>query len=116
MAGLIHVASESSSNPNTAGFMMELDAIAAVIIGGTMWGGRFTIIGSIIGALIIQTLTTTVYYHGLQLESAYAFKALAIIFVALIQSEDFRKKIFGVFYIFKNKKLRLFTNDSEKDE
>lgn len=87
LAGLIHCAGESSSNPNTAGFMIELDAIAAVIIGGTMWGGRFTLLGSIVGALIIQSLTTTIYFQRLPYEYSLVFKAVVIMFVALIQSD-----------------------------
>ncbi|MDA3958317.1 ABC transporter permease, partial [Oceanispirochaeta sp.] len=42
IAGLIHVSGESSTSPYSTGFLIELDAIAAVIIGGTMNGGRFT--------------------------------------------------------------------------
>lgn len=97
LAGLIHVASESSTNPNSTGFMIELDAIAAVIIGGTMWGGRFTLLGSVVGALIIQSLTTTVYFQGWPKDYALVFKAIVIIIVAIIQSEIFRKKINTLF-------------------
>ena len=96
MAGLINVASESSTSPYTTGFMIELDAIAAVIIGGTMWGGRFTLTGSLIGALIIQSLTTTVYFQRWPYEYSLVFKAVVIIFVALIQSELFREKLRGL--------------------
>ncbi len=87
IAGLIHVAGESSTSPYNTGNMIELDAIAAVIIGGTMWGGRFTLAGSIIGALIIQSLTTTVYFQRWPFEYSLVFKALVLIIVALIQSD-----------------------------
>lgn len=90
IAGLIHVAGESSTSPYTTGYMIELDAIAAVIIGGTMWGGRFTLPGSILGALIIQSLTTTVYFQRWPYEYSLVFKALVLILVALIQSDSFR--------------------------
>ncbi len=93
IAGLIHVSGESSTSPYTTGFMIELDAIAAVIIGGTMWGGRFTLTGSIVGALIIQSLTTTIYFQRWPYEYSLVFKAIVIIFVALIQSELFRSKV-----------------------
>lgn len=108
VSGLIHVASESSTNPNSAGFMIELDAIAAVIIGGTMWGGRFTLLGSIVGALIIQSLTTTVYFQGWPKEYALVFKAIVIIIVAIIQSEIFREK---VKILFKGKRHAEQSND-----
>ncbi len=91
VAGLIHVASESSASPYNTGNMIELDAIAAVIIGGTMWGGRFTLAGSIIGALIIQSLTTTVYFQRWPFEYSLVFKALVLITVALIQSDKLRE-------------------------
>jgi galactofuranose transport system permease protein len=97
LAGLIHVAGESSTNPNSTGFMIELDAIAAVIIGGTMWGGRFTLLGSVVGALIIQSLTTTVYFQGWPKDYALVFKAIVIIVVAIIQSEVFRSKVNTLF-------------------
>ncbi len=90
IAGLIHVAGESSTSPYTTGSMIELDAIAAVIIGGTMWGGRFTLTGSIVGALIIQSLTTTVYFQRWPFEYSLVFKAVVLILVALIQSDAFR--------------------------
>ncbi len=91
VAGLIHVAGESSASPYNTGNMIELDAIAAVIIGGTMWGGRFTLAGSIIGALIIQSLTTTVYFQRWPFEYSLVFKALVLITVALIQSDKLRE-------------------------
>lgn len=93
IAGLIHVAGESSTSPYATGFMIELDAIAAVIIGGTMWGGRFTLFGSIIGALIIQSLTTTVYFQRWPYEYSLVFKAVVLVLVALIQSESLRAMI-----------------------
>lgn len=92
IAGLIHVSGESSTSPYNTGLLIELDAIAAVIIGGTMWGGRFTLTGSIVGALIIQSLTTTVYFQRWPYEYSLVFKAIVIIFVALIQSDVFRLK------------------------
>jgi ribose/xylose/arabinose/galactoside ABC-type transport system permease subunit len=92
IAGLIHVSGESSTSPYNTGSMIELDAIAAVIIGGTMWGGRFTLLGSIIGALIIQSLTTTVYFQRWPYEYSLVFKAIVIVIVALIQSDVFRSK------------------------
>ncbi len=98
VAGLIHVAGESSSNPYNTGYMIELDAIAAVIIGGTAWGGRFTLAGSIIGALIIQSLTTTIYFQRWPYEYSLVFKAIVLALVALIQSDAFRGyvgKLFG---------------------
>ena len=90
IAGLIVCADIKAADANNAGLFLELDAIAAVIIGGTLWGGRFTLLGSIIGTLIIQSLTTTILTRGIAPEVTLVFKAVVIIAVALIQSEKFR--------------------------
>jgi ribose/xylose/arabinose/galactoside ABC-type transport system permease subunit len=95
LAGLIICADIKAADANNAGLFLELDAIAAVIIGGTMWGGRFTLAGSIIGTLIIQSLTTTILTRGIAPEITLVFKAVVIIGVAMIQSEDFRRIITG---------------------
>jgi simple sugar transport system permease protein len=68
-----------------------MDAILAVVIGGTsLLGGRFSLTGTIIGALIIQTLTTTVYTAGITPETTLVFKALVVIAVCLLQAPKFR--------------------------
>jgi len=91
IAGLIVCADIKAADANNAGLFLELDAIAAVIIGGTIWGGRFTLLGSIVGTLIIQSLTTTILTRGIAPEVTLVFKAVVIIMVALIQSEKFRQ-------------------------
>jgi simple sugar transport system permease protein len=91
IAGLIICADIKAADANNAGLFLELDAIAAVIIGGTIWGGRFTLMGSIVGALIIQSLTTTILTRGIAPEVTLVFKAVVIIAVALIQSGKFRQ-------------------------
>lgn len=91
IAGLIICADIKAADANNAGLFLELDAIAAVIIGGTVWGGRFTLMGSIVGTLIIQSLTTTILTRGIAPEMTLVFKAVVIIAVALIQSERFRQ-------------------------
>ncbi len=93
IAGLIVCADIRAADANNAGLFLELDAIAAVIIGGTIWGGRFTLAGSVIGTLIIQGLTTTILTKGIAPEVTLVFKAIVIICVALIQSEAFRNSI-----------------------
>jgi simple sugar transport system permease protein len=90
-AGLIICADIKAADANNAGLFLELDAIAAVIIGGTIWGGRFTLMGSILGTLIIQSLTTTILTRGIAPEVTLVFKAVVIIAAALIQSEKFRQ-------------------------
>ena len=96
IAGLIATADIKCADANNTGLFLELDAIAAVIIGGTMWGGRFTLAGSMIGVLIIQSLTTTILTRGISPNVTLVFKAVVIIMVALIQSDAFRSKLMNL--------------------
>ncbi len=94
VAGLIYSSRISSCDSNNAGVNYEMDAILAVVLGGTsMTGGKFSLTGTIIGSLIIRTITTLVYYFGITSESIMAFKAVIILVVIIIQSEPVRKKL-----------------------
>lgn len=94
IAGLLVSSNVSSADGNNAGLWYELDAILAVVIGGTsLNGGRFYLMGTIIGALIIQTLTTTIYMIGIPPEITLVVKACVVLIVCLIQSESFRKSL-----------------------
>lgn len=93
LAGLIITADIKAADANNAGIFMELDAIAAVIIGGTVNGGRFSLAGAITGALIIQGLTTTIITRGVPPQVVLVFKAVIIIIVALIQSGKLRELV-----------------------
>ncbi|MEV0385243.1 ABC transporter permease [Nonomuraea sp. NPDC050643] len=95
VAGLMISSNVSSADGNNAGLWIELDAILAVVIGGTsLSGGRFSLGGTVLGALIIQTLTTTIYSIGVPPETTLLFKALVVTAVCLIQSPSFREKVF----------------------
>ncbi|MFI7699250.1 ABC transporter permease [Nonomuraea sp. NPDC049480] len=95
VAGLMISSNVSSADGNYAGLWIELDAILAVVIGGTaLSGGRFSLAGTVLGALIIQTLTTTIYSIGVPPETTLLFKALVVTAVCLIQSPSFRAKAF----------------------
>ena len=92
IAGLIYSSRIMSNDSNNAGLNFEMDAILAVVIGGTnMAGGRFSIAGTVIGSLIIRTIVTFVYYFGIVAEATMAFKALIIAVVIVLQSEPLRK-------------------------
>ncbi|PZD94013.1 ABC transporter permease [Paenibacillus sambharensis] len=94
IAGIILSSNVSSADGNNAGLWYELDAILAVVIGGTsLNGGRFYLMGTVVGALIIQTLTTTIYMIGVPPEITLVVKAFVVLAVCLIQSEAFRKSI-----------------------
>ena len=92
LAGLIATSNIKAADSSRVGEMMELDAIFAVVVGGTaLTGGRFNLMGSIIGALLIQTLTTTMYNLGVSPAVAPVPKAVVIVVVCLLQSPRFRE-------------------------
>ena len=94
IAGFMMTANVSSADGNSAGLWVELDAILAVVIGGTsLAGGRFSLGGTILGALLIQTLTTTVYAMNIAPQTSLLFKAVVVIVVCLIQAPAFRAKL-----------------------
>jgi simple sugar transport system permease protein len=98
VAGLIISSNIRSADGNNAGLYFELDAILAVVIGGTaLSGGRFFLAGSILGALIIQSLTTTIYATGVPPEVTLVVKSIVVLTVALLQSPEFRRIVFGPF-------------------
>ncbi len=92
LAGLVATSNIKAADSSRVGEMMELDAIFAVVVGGTaLTGGRFSLVGSIIGALLIQTLTTTMYNLGVSPAVAPVPKAVVIVAVCLLQSARFRE-------------------------
>ena len=94
ISGLIYSSRISSNDSNNAGLGYEMDAILAVVIGGTsMTGGKFSLFGTVIGSLIIRTITTLVLYFGIVSEAIMAFKALIIAVVIVLQSEPVRNAI-----------------------
>jgi len=91
IAGLILSSYVHSCDGNNIGLYYELDAILAVVIGGTlMAGGRFSLFASIVGALIIWTFTLTMYTIGVPANALYAGKALLVLVVILLYSEQAR--------------------------
>lgn len=94
ISGLIYSSRISSNDSNNAGLGYEMDAILAVVIGGTsMTGGKFSLLGTVVGSLIIRTITTLVLYFGVVSEAIMAFKALIIAVVIVLQSEPVRNAI-----------------------
>jgi galactofuranose transport system permease protein len=62
LAGLVACSNIRSADANNIGLYLELDAILAVVVGGTsLQGGRFYLVGAVVGGLFVQTLTTTLY-------------------------------------------------------
>ena len=88
IAGIIISSNVKSADANYVGLYMELDAILAVVIGGTlMTGGRFSLAGSLLGALLIQSVTTTIYAFGVPPEVVLVVKSMVVLFVVLLYSE-----------------------------
>ena len=98
LAGLIATSNIKAADSSRVGEFLELDAIAAVIVGGTaLTGGRFTLVGSIVGALLIQTLTLTMVNLGMPPAITPVPKSVVILLAALLQSPIFRAQIAGLF-------------------
>lgn len=92
VAGLFATASVMTVDVSRTGYQLELDAILAVVIGGTsLAGGKFSIRGAAVGAILIATLDKTVVFLGVASAATPAFKAVVIVVLALLQSERVRK-------------------------
>jgi len=93
LAGLMIASNIKSADANNAGLLLELDAILAVTLGGgSLAGGRFSLAGSLVGALIIQTLSYTIYSLGVPPEVNMVVKAIVVFAVCISQSTAFRSK------------------------
>lgn len=90
VAGLIAVSAIRTSDANQIGLYTELDAILAVVIGGTLLGagGRFSLLGSAIGGLVIQATITSMYAVGVPASAITAVKAVVVIAVILLYSQQ----------------------------
>ncbi len=89
IAGLIVIAMNSAADANLIGLGMELDAIAAVAVGGTLLtGGRATILGTLLGALIIQLVRYTLLANGVPDAAALVVKAGLIVLAVWLQRQE----------------------------
>lgn len=91
IAGVFAVSSVMTVDVSRTGYQLELDAILAVVIGGTsLAGGKFSLSGTVVGSLLIATLDKTVVFLGVSASATPAFKAAVIIVLCLLQSERVR--------------------------
>lgn len=94
LAGLVATTNMGAADAYNTGLNLELDAILAVVVGGTLLtGGRFQLVGSVLGAIVIQALTTTILTKGIPIEYTLVVKALTVLAVCLLQSPQFRSKL-----------------------
>lgn len=96
IAGIMATSSVMTVDVSRTGYQLELDAILAVVIGGTaLSGGKFSIGGAVVGAFLIATLDKTVVFLGVPSSATPAFKAAVIIILCLVQSERVRELFSG---------------------
>ena len=87
IAGILYSSNIMAADANAAGQYIELDAILAVVLGGTsLMGGKFTIAGTVIGVFTIQTLKSTIVYLGVPSPVSPVFMAVVVIIVVAVQS------------------------------
>jgi ribose transport system permease protein len=87
MAGVLYAAENHQGNPNS-GVAYELDAIAAVVIGGTrLSGGRGSIIGTVLGTLIIGVLTNMLRLRNVDSNAEMMIKAVIIVLAVALQRD-----------------------------
>ncbi len=97
VAGLVAASDINAADANNAGVNLELDAILAVVLGGTaLTGGRFYLLGAMLGALIIQAMTTTILTRNVPVQLNLVVKAIVVVAVVLLQSPRFREIVLGV--------------------
>lgn len=93
VAGLIKVSRLSSINYSVIAKDIEMDAILAVALGGNaLGGGKFNMTASILGAYVIQFLTTTLYKLNVQSDALPAYKAVVVILLVVMSAPVVRDK------------------------
>ena len=98
VAGLIKVSRLSSINYSVIAKDIEMDAILAVALGGNaVGGGKFNMTASILGAFVIQFLTTTLYKFNVQSDALPAYKAVVVILLVVFSAPVVREKM-GEFF------------------
>ncbi|MCR5122464.1 MAG: ABC transporter permease [Ruminococcus sp.] len=101
IAGFIKVSRLSTINYSVIAKDIEMDAILAVALGGNaLGGGKFSMGASVLGAYVIQFLTTTLYKFGVSADALPAYKAVVVILLVTMSAPAVREKINAL----KNKK------------
>ena len=109
VAGLIKVSRLSSINYSVIAKDIEMDAILAVALGGnSLSGGKFNMTASILGAYVIQFLTTTLYKFNVQSDALSAYKAVVVIVLVVLSTPVVREYLSSL-----GKKLKIKRNVKE---
>lgn len=94
VVGLIKVSRFSTINYSVIAKDIEMDAILAVALGGNaLSGGKFNMAASILGAYVIQFLTTTLYKFNVQSDALPAYKAVVVILLVVLSAPTVRAKL-----------------------
>jgi simple sugar transport system permease protein len=97
VVGLIKVSRISTINYSVIAKDIEMDAILAVALGGNpLGGGKFNMTASVIGAYVIQLLTTTLYKFNVQSDALPAYKAVVVIVLVVLSAPVVRDWISGL--------------------
>jgi len=92
VSGLVASSRIYSADANNIGLNLELDAILAVALGGnSLGGGKFSLLGSVIGAYTIQALSTTLYAMGVSPDQIPVYKAIVVVIIVALQSTELKK-------------------------
>ena len=98
ISGLIKVSRLQTINYSVVAKDIEMDAILAVALGGNaLSGGKFNMWASILGAYVIQFLTTTLYKLEVRSDALPAYKAIVVIILVVASAPIVREKVSGFF-------------------
>ena len=104
VVGLIKVSRISTINYSVIAKDIEMDAILAVALGGNaLSGGKFNMYASILGAYIIQFLTTTLYKYKVSADALPAYKAVVVILLVVFSAPTVREWMSKTFNNLKSK-------------
>lgn len=94
VVGLIKTSRLSTINYSVIAKDIEMDAILAVALGGNVLsGGKFNIMASILGAYVIQFLTTTLYKFNVSSDALPAYKAVVVIMLVVVSAPAVKQKL-----------------------
>ncbi len=86
LAGIVATARLGASDPSNIGLLIELSAITAVVVGGTpLSGGKVKIMGTVMGALLIQLISNTFISNDLPFTWAQVLTAAIILVAVYVQ-------------------------------
>ncbi len=114
IAGIIYASNIKAADANAAGQFIELYAILAVVLGGTsLMGGKFSLAGTVVGVLIIQTLESTILFLGVPSAESPVFFAVVVVVVVMIQSPRLHRFARDVTNSIRSRRTAEATSDAE---